>query len=178
MRSRQFSFAAQSVSSAAFPLLAPSGTAAAPSYSFTAGYGMFFETGIGAAISYNATSYFAVTNASVSICNGASLGFDASLGGTGDVFLKRVSAAVLSLQNSTAAQEWRVYGTTTGPKYASLSHNGTITILADSGGSGVRVSATGANLGFYGTAPIALQTSTAATATALRTVLINLGLCS
>lgn len=43
---------------------------------------------------------------------------------TADVFLKRGGAGVLSLENGTTAQEWRVYGTTTGPKYVAMAHDG------------------------------------------------------
>ncbi len=42
-----------------------------------------------------------------------------------DVILLRDAANVLALKNSTAAQELRVYGTTTGPKKLRLFHDGT-----------------------------------------------------
>jgi hypothetical protein len=48
-----------------------------------------------------------------------------SLSFNGDVFLVRVAANVLSQQNSTNGQEFRVLGTTTGSHYVSLSHDGT-----------------------------------------------------
>lgn len=83
---------------------------------------------------------------------------------------------VVIFENGANAQEARIYGTTTGPKYCSVAHDGTISILKDFGGSGVRVSATGANLGFYGTTPIALQTGVSVTATAIKQALVNLGL--
>jgi hypothetical protein len=43
---------------------------------------------------------------------------------TTDVILSRDAAAVLALKNGATAQEFRVYGTTTGPIYASLFGSG------------------------------------------------------
>jgi len=173
---RQFSFAAQSVNSAAFPLLAPSGTAAAPSYAFSAAsnYGIYIN---GATVLVaGGLDILGASTTQVIIGSNAALVWSATGIGTGDTILQRIAASVLGMKDGSTAQEIRVFGSAT--KYASLTHNNTITILSDSGGSGVRVSATGANLGFYGTAPVALQTGVAATATAVRAVLINLGLCT
>ncbi len=47
------------------------------------------------------------------------------LGLAGDARIHRDAAAVIAIKNGTAAQTLRVYGTTTGPKYVSLSHSGT-----------------------------------------------------
>ncbi len=41
-----------------------------------------------------------------------------------DAILVRDASNVLALKNSTNAQEFRVYGSTTGPKYAALGHDG------------------------------------------------------
>lgn len=60
--------------------------------------------------------------------------------GTSDTILTRDAANVLAMKNSTTAQEFRVYGTTTGSKYLSLTHNGTDAILSSSSG---RLSLTG-----------------------------------
>lgn len=46
------------------------------------------------------------------------------MGVSGDVNITRDAANVLALKNSTTAQELRVYGTTTGSKYLSLSDDG------------------------------------------------------
>lgn len=51
-----------------------------------------------------------------------------------DVNLVRDAANVLALKNSTTAQELRVYGTTSGSKYALLKHNGTDATLDASSG--------------------------------------------
>jgi len=177
---RQFSFAAQSVSSAAFPLRAPDGTAAAPSYSFSTQTGTGFWMWASGTIAFasGGSSTIAFKAASVDLASGQTLGWSSSdpTAAGSDLVLNRIAANVLGIKDGSSAQEIRIFGSAT--KYASLTHNNTITILSDSGGSGVRVSATGANLGFYGTAPVALQTGVAATATAVRAVLINLGLCT
>lgn len=110
-----------------------------------------------------------------------------TIGAADDVVMARDAAAVLALKNSTNAQTLRVYGTTTGTKYVSLSHNGTDGLLdvASSSGqltlggtnaTGVRVGASGKNVGFYGTTPVALQTGVAVTAAGIHAALVNLGL--
>lgn len=57
-----------------------------------------------------------------------------TFGALDDVPLTRDAAGVLALKNSTNAQAFRVYGTTTGTKYASLSHDGTNAIISASSG--------------------------------------------
>lgn len=60
------------------------------------------------------------------------------LGAGADVVLTRDgAAAVLAQKNSTVAQTFRVYGTTTGPKYLSLSHDGTNGVIDTAASSGV-----------------------------------------
>lgn len=51
-----------------------------------------------------------------------------------DVSLYRDAAAVLALKNSTTAQTFRVYGTTTGSKYTSVLHDGTDGSVSTSAG--------------------------------------------
>ena len=53
-----------------------------------------------------------------------------------DTYIVRISTNVLAMQNGTSAQEFRVYGTTTGDKFASLKHNGSDMSITESG-SGV-----------------------------------------
>lgn len=48
--------------------------------------------------------------------------------------ITRDAANILAQKNSTAAQEWRVYGTATGPKYLSLKHDGTNGIINNNSG--------------------------------------------
>jgi hypothetical protein len=98
------------------------------------------------------------------------------MGASTDTRIYRDAAGVVAIKNSTTAQEFRVYGTTTGPKYLSLSHNGTISIVTDSGGDGVRFGSTGGKVGFYGTNPIALQTGVAVDSAGIHAALVALGL--
>ena len=71
------------------------------------------------------------TNGGVSIQS--QLGFGASDGAISpDTYLVRTAANTLALKNSTTQQKLQVYGTTTGSKYAELTHNGTNMILTDS----------------------------------------------
>jgi hypothetical protein len=46
-----------------------------------------------------------------------------------DTCLSRDSAAVLALKNGTTAQEFRVYGTTTGSKYTSITNDGASAVI-------------------------------------------------
>ena len=168
-------FSAFSVNSSAFPLLAPNGTAEAPSYSFSGAtnYGLTYASStlyldIGGALrhQFDDASYYLTSDSAVIY-----------LGASSDVRLYRDAAAVLALKNGTTAQEFRVYGTTTGPKYASLSHNATIAILDSSPNTdGIRTGSTGGKVGFYGTAPIALQTGVAVSAAGVHAALVALGL--
>jgi len=103
--------------------LGPDGSVAIPTYSGTTDP----DTGM----------YFAgVADISFTIAGGRQYAFNASdfyilsntatirLGASADVIIARDAAAVLALKNGATAQEFRVYGTTTGPKYARLSHDG------------------------------------------------------
>lgn len=50
-----------------------------------------------------------------------------------DTILVRDAANTLALKNGTAAQELRIYGTTTGPKYLRFSHDGTDARISTTG---------------------------------------------
>lgn len=54
-----------------------------------------------------------------------------------DVLLQRDAAGVLSQKNAANAQSVRLYGTTTGPKYLSLGHDGTNGVIDVAASSGV-----------------------------------------
>lgn len=100
---------ATSVGAAAFPLLAPNGSAAAPSYSFSSdssGFYRFSVNVIALAISASAQYTFAV--ASIGIAWGD------------DTFLARDLANKLALKNGANPQTFRIYSTTTGSKYTDL----------------------------------------------------------
>ena len=71
--------------------------------------------------------------------------------GTMDTFLFRDAAGVVAQKNAANAQEFRVYGNTTGSKYASVKHDGTNALFVPSTGQTAFASgalATNATLGF------------------------------
>lgn len=119
------------------PLLLGTGTAAAPAFSFSgdpdtgiynAANTLLFSCG-GTARAYIGTTSF-VLDSSVALAWNTS---------SADLFLARDAANVLALKNGTTAQEFRIYGTTTGPQYLSLSHNATLAqILTNAGGGALR----------------------------------------
>lgn len=119
---------AGSVPSGAFPLLAPDGSASAPSYSFSG------NTNSGM---YNQSGVLGFTTGGVFTCDVNSIGFavgatkvlcwheNDTISGTADLIIARDAAATLALKNGTTAQTFRVYGTTTGPKFVAFSDDGT-----------------------------------------------------
>ncbi len=60
---------------------------------------------------------------------------DGTFYGTNDMLLVRDAAHTLALKNGSNACAIRIYGNTTGSKYASLSHNGTNALLNASSGN-------------------------------------------
>lgn len=88
-------------------------------------------------------------------------------GGTADTFLYRDAAAVLALRNTTTAQTFRIYGTTTGGKYLSLAHDGTNAIVSASSGEvkvttgGLTVGTSGSNITTIKRASVTLVAGTA-----------------
>ncbi len=125
------------------------GTAGAPSVSsitysttglrFTAGPSMrVVANGIDTA--YFDSNTFLMSSNVVLAWNSAT-----NLGGTVDTVLVRDAANVLALKNSTAAQEFRVYGTTTGPKYVSLLHTGIFASISPNDDSQLRLTTNSGN---------------------------------
>ena len=81
---------------------------------------------------------------------GGSLFMDASATlGWVDTTLTKTSPGIISQVSGTTAQTHRIYGTTTGPKYLSLSHDGTNAIIDTSASSG-RVSIGGNATSIFG----------------------------
>jgi hypothetical protein len=64
-------------------------------------------------------------NNTLGFCAGSQLGIDTFI-------VRDGTANVLAMQNGSNAQEWRVYGTTAGNKYASIKHDGTNMTIKDS----------------------------------------------
>lgn len=137
--------------------LAGDGSVSTPSISFGSqtNTGLFINAANQLGISSNGVGVFGTNGtAQVLLPNTASIGWEpgALFGSPADVTLQRNATGILSIQNSTSATEFRVYGTTTGPKYLSLIHNGTDGVInAQAGvlglaanGNGVQVLTTGA----------------------------------
>lgn len=128
---------ATSLSSAAFPLAGPAGTVAAPTYAVgtTAG---FYQAGANSEISFSlsSTRYYSFDTAAIYIISDS---INIQMGASLDCRFGRDAAAVFSVKNSTTAQTIRVYGTTTGPKYASLAHDGTNMVLSEVGGGNINI---------------------------------------
>jgi hypothetical protein len=113
-------------------IFAPDGTNAAPSYSFSSGHG----NGL-----YSAFGHLRFADNGILAGGTNTSGGSAALGATifdvgfaFDTLLQRDAAGTLAQKNSTNAQEFRVYGSTTGPKYLSLKHDGTNGIVSVVGG--------------------------------------------
>jgi hypothetical protein len=102
-----------------FPILAPAGTAAAPSYSFAGdtGTGIYETAGVlrfaasGSAIGVLSAGALVVNALTIDVTNQ-------------DILLVRDGAGIFAQKNGANAQTFRVYGTTTGPKYIALYHDG------------------------------------------------------
>lgn len=116
-------------------LLGPLGAAGSPTYSFAAetGTGLFRRASgtLGIQINGNSVADF---NA---LGNGGLYTNQLSLDRTnGDVILVRDAANILAQKNGAVGQAIRIYGTTTGPKYLSVSHDGTNAVIDTAAASG------------------------------------------
>ena len=82
-----------------------------------------------------------------------------AIGNNVDAYIERIAANTIALKNGTAQNYFRVYATTTGPKYAELTHDGTNTVLRSvSGGVSIPNVVT---LGSGGTAVTKMKHGTA-----------------
>lgn len=118
----------RSTSPVTFPLVAPNGTQAAPSYTFVGDTttGFYYGVGVGIRCTVNNTDLFSVGGSILQFASTVMFGWTSGgSNGSADVVLVRDAAEVLALKNSTNAQTFRVYGTTTGAKYTVISHSGT-----------------------------------------------------
>jgi hypothetical protein len=126
------------------PLIGPLGSAGAPSFTFVGqtSKGLYYEANIAGpafSVAIGASGLYIPTGGGVFFLNGT------VAGGSSDSTLVSVSSGIVALVNGTTAQELRVYGTTTGPKYATLHHNGTNAVVgANSGDLKLRVGGTDA----------------------------------
>lgn len=117
----------------------PNGSAGTPTYSFANNptSGLYLSATSIPAMSAGGAIFLSADTALGTRLRVSSLGWAATTLGTSDTFLERDSAGVLALRNSTTAQMFRVYGSTTGPKYVQLWHDGTNGNLDTSASSGV-----------------------------------------
>lgn len=115
--------------------LGANGSVGAPAYSFSASTTEgFYSEGAGALAFAIAGVRTVAIQANLMFMPSNSAEF--ALGSSVDVRITRDAAQTLALKNGTNAQSFRVYGTTTGPKYSYLSHdgsNGHLGVAASSG---------------------------------------------
>lgn len=134
--------------------LASDGTQAAPSYSFTnsPGSGFFYVASPVPAIiaSVNGIRAVAFNANGFALPATAFYAFSSTTDplGAQDVMLRRDAGGVLAQSNGANAQTFRIYGTTTGSVFSSISHNGTNAIIGCSGGS-VYIQPAGAFFGYF-----------------------------
>lgn len=103
------------------------GTALAPSISFISDPDTGFYRQSTGAVRFSSNGNVRVQfDDSIVLGASGSLIFNSSatLGGNNDTILVRDVANTLAMKNGTAAQELRIYGTTTGPAYTRLGHDG------------------------------------------------------
>jgi hypothetical protein len=112
----------------------PDGSAANPSYSFanstSTGFYRLDASNVIYSISGAARILFGLNGQAepgIYIGSTAVFGWDNGTVGSGNVVVKlyQNGTGILEQKNGTTAQEHRIYGTTTGPKYISTLHNGT-----------------------------------------------------
>ena len=105
-----------------------------------------FHCGINAAA--NTYQFYAGGTADSYFGGNLFMGTSATLGWSDTTMIKS-AIGVISQVSGTTAQTYRIYGTTTGPKYLSLSHDGTNAIIDTSASSG-RVSIGGNATSIFG----------------------------
>ena len=122
------------------------GSAAAPAYSFLNDPDSGMYGGASALyFAVDGVGYAGLFADEFDLKSTAFLGWSGStIGQTADVKLLRRAAHVLSLEDGANANELRVYGTTTGPVYASVANDGTDTILSANGVAKVTIKTNGA----------------------------------
>ena len=135
------------LTSAAFPLLAPNGTAAAPSYALDADTGMYLAVAGLLGFSVDGAPFLGIDGASaVRLRSSVLLGWSsaADITSASDVILRRTATAVLSLQDADVAQEFRVWGATTGSVYLKLGHGASDATIQSSTGN-IYIGSSGSN---------------------------------
>jgi hypothetical protein len=98
-----------------YPLLAPDGTAAAPSYSFASlpTFGIYFDSSVGISFSQSASTKAQFSNSMLALVNSSSLGFSGTNYAAVDIVLIRDAPNILALKNGANAQALRIYANAT-----------------------------------------------------------------
>lgn len=140
MRARQIGLSVMAGSlSVSGQFLGKDGLASSPSYAFTSEPSLGWYRGatsdLRAAAGGNDTIRIVATQ--VILPAGSALSWGSSGVASPDVLLVRDAANVLALKNSTNAQTLRIYGTTTGPRYTSFTHNGSDMVIGNTGGGNI-----------------------------------------
>lgn len=121
----------------AYPLLAPDSLPGAPAYSFSSSP----TTGISDGSSNTVSLVAGGVRQARWDANGfkvrTSLRFDSDVASSDLTALVAPSANLLTQQNGTNPQTFEVYGTTTGPKFVAISHDGTNGVLDTGATSGL-----------------------------------------
>lgn len=136
------------------PLQLGDGTVAAPTFAFASevGLGLYRRAAGFLDIASGGASLLTVGNTRLSVQSTAIIGWSASSPNLTDqdTSLARDGAGILALVNGANAQTFRVYGTTTGPKYLSLAHDSTHSIITSQSGD-LKLGAAGNLLNWDGT---------------------------
>lgn len=103
------------------PIRLTDGSIAAPPMSFSGATGTGFSrnTSFGyISVDIAGTEAVALQSTGIGLATGGAVSWN------GDTFVVRDTSNVVAQKNATTAQEFRIYGTTTGPKYTALGNNG------------------------------------------------------
>jgi hypothetical protein len=144
-------------------VLMPSGTSSNPGMAFSAEVGMgWYRVNVGTmAFGRAGTIPFLFSPTLFRLASNVVFAWTATSGdasAASEIQLLRDATNVLALQNTTHPQTFRVYGTTTGPKYAAFQHDGTNCVIDSIGGGGIQL--TNVSTGFFGATPVAKPTVT------------------
>jgi hypothetical protein len=126
--------------------LTPIGSTTIPGYGFSGSAGgnasglYFVSSGNQVILTSNGTSLTSWTAGETRWGSGQAIGWSSNVGpsvAVNDTIMVRDAANTWALKNGTNAQTARIYGTTTGPKYLSLSHDGTNGVIDTAASSGL-----------------------------------------
>lgn len=119
--------------------IVPAGSASAPGFTFTGSLtsGLYLVS-TQLAVTLGGAAFLTVSSAGVNLRSTGAVQWSSTTDPTAtkDVVLVRDAANTLAQKNGTTAQEFRVYGTTTGPQYIGMAHSGTVARILASGSAG------------------------------------------